>query len=71
MIVCLKVCGRDLLIAVDQILKEILARDSEESSVFIFSFVEVRIIEVSDDLIIEGLSYHPHIVVYHTYFVMP
>ena len=51
-------------------IEDIVSRDSEEDGLFILQFLEVRVFGEVDDLILEGIVHHPHIVVYSLPFVM-
>ena len=56
LIVGFKVYGYVFPVEIDQMLKDVAARDSEESCVFIIKLIEVRVFDGFDDLIIEYVS---------------
>ena len=63
LIVKFDICGCNIPISIDNMLKNIVARDSEEYSVLILQLFQVRVFGGVYDLVLEGFIHCTHILI--------
>ena len=70
LIVKFDICGCNIPISIDNMLKNIVARDSEEYSVLILQLFQVRVFGGVYDLVLEGFIHCARILVDYMSFIM-